>query len=630
MKRVLVCLSNNELSHKIFLELNDNNFLVEINGKGVLEGTPNFDLVLVDLDYIKDLESIKSKLQNNNTPVIVIFEKEILNTDIVETFKKGVVDITYIKPTNIRPLTDSINRFFEKEENLTFEHEVSNGWNIIRIQSELNIKNAFKLKSIFDEMIKEGKIHHIFDLGKLSYMESVGLGVLIYIKKRIEEYHGEIKFIISSSRIKKLINMVNLEKYFEIYDKIEDFLVNVEVPEKLTVAIVDDARFMRTLIASVLEEEGFHTISFGNPVEALEELIKEPTDIILVDYEMPEMNGLEFIEKFKPKERHVPTVMLTTETDVNLAVKAIRLGASDFLNKPFKKDELIHILKKVDKENKLIKENKKLFDQLKIREKELKRKNEQLYKLYSNLEDELKMASEIQKNILPQEYPKLDGYNFAVKYKPSQDIGGDFYDFIELPNGNHAIAFADISGHGIPASLLSTMFKVHLVTYSKNHEDPSELLRILNEQVVESFPEGKFISLFYFVIDKVSGSISYCKAAQEPALILKKNGDIEELSGQGQVLGLFSEKDFPGVLRFETEVLNLESGDKLFLYTDGINESQNKNEEFYGNERLKNSLKECQELSAEDTLNNVLNDLKLFLDGLSILDDLTLMCIEKK
>lgn len=630
MKRILVCLSNNELSHKIFLELNDNNFLVELNGEGVLEGIPNFDLLLIDLVSIKDLEQIKEKLENKNTPVIVIFEKEILNTDIVETFKKGVVDITYVKPTNIRPLVDSLNRFFEKEENLVFNQEVINGWNVTRINSELNIKNAFKLKSIFDDMLKEGKINHIFDLGKLSYMESVGLGVLIYIKKRIEEFHGEIKFIISSSRIKKLITMVNLEKYFEIYDKLEDFLVNVEVAEKLSVAIVDDARFMRTLIASVLEEEGFHTISYGNPIEALEELIKNPTDIILVDYEMPEMNGLEFIENFKPKERHVPTVMLTTETDVNLAVKAIRLGASDFLNKPFKKDELIHILKKVDKENKLIKENKKLFEQLKIREKELKRKNEQLYKLYSNLEDELKMASEIQKNILPQEYPKLEGFDFAVKYKPSQDIGGDFYDFIELPNGNHAIAFADISGHGIPAALLSAMFKVHLVSYAKNYEDPAELLRLLNEEVIESFPDGKFISLFYFVLNKTTGKISYCKAAQEPALIIKSTGEIIELAGQGQVLGLFSEEDFPGILKFETEILELESGDKLFLYTDGINESQNKNEEFYGNDRLQVILRECINLNAEDTLNSVLSDLKLFLDGLSILDDLTLMCVEKK
>ena len=188
MKKVLVCLSNDELTQKIFVELIEKNFLVELYKDVNLNSSLAFDLILVDSEFIKDVENIKNKLEKYNTPIIVAFEKEILNTDIVETFKKGVVDIVYIKPTNVKPLFDSINRFFEKEEDLLFEQELVNGWEITKVNSELNIKNAFKLKSIFDDMIKEGKINHIFDLGKLSYMESVGLGVLIYIKKRIEEH----------------------------------------------------------------------------------------------------------------------------------------------------------------------------------------------------------------------------------------------------------------------------------------------------------------------------------------------------------------------------------------------------------------------------------------------------------
>ena len=184
MKKVLVCLSNDELTQKIFVELIEKNFLVELYKDVNLNSSLAFDLILVDSEFIKDVENIKNKLEKYNTPIIVAFEKEILNTDIVETFKKGVVDIVYIKPTNVKPLFDSINRFFEKEEDLLFEQELVNGWEITKVNSELNIKNAFKLKSIFDDMIKEGKINHIFDLGKLSYMESVGLGVLIYIKKK--------------------------------------------------------------------------------------------------------------------------------------------------------------------------------------------------------------------------------------------------------------------------------------------------------------------------------------------------------------------------------------------------------------------------------------------------------------
>ena len=196
MKKVLVCLSNDELTQKIFVELIEKNFLVELYKDVNLNSSLAFDLILVDSEFIKDVENIKNKLEKYNTPIIVAFEKEILNTDIVETFKKGVVDIVYIKPTNVKPLFDSINRFFEKEEDLLFEQELVNGWEITKVNSELNIKNAFKLKSIFDDMIKEGKINHIFDLGKLSYMESVGLGVLIYIKKKIVEHHEKIKIII--------------------------------------------------------------------------------------------------------------------------------------------------------------------------------------------------------------------------------------------------------------------------------------------------------------------------------------------------------------------------------------------------------------------------------------------------
>jgi sigma-B regulation protein RsbU (phosphoserine phosphatase) len=486
------------------------------------------------------------------------------------------------------------------------------------------------LKVTTDKLINENKKSFIIDISKLNYMESVGLGVLIYIRKKIHEINGEVKFVIKSQRILKLISLVKLEKYLETYDDISEILSVSDHEEKIKVAIIDDARFMRALISTVLEEEGFKTITYGEPPIALKELSKNPPDIILVDYEMPVMNGLEFIEAFKPKEKNIPTVMLTTETDVNLAVKAIRLGASDFLNKPFKKEELIHILKKVDKESKLLKENQRLFHELQIREKELEKKNKQLYKLYSELEDELKMASEIQSNLLPQEYPALSGYKFSVKYKPSQDIGGDFYDFIKLNDDEFAVVFADVSGHGIPAALLSTMFKVHLITHVKEGVKPSELLKKLNEEVAMSFPDGKFISLFYMILDNVKGTIRYCRASQEPVLFLKKSGEVHELPGSSQVLGLFSEQDFPGILNFEDAEITMEKGDKLFLYTDGINEAQNKDEEFYGTDRLKYVLKENYKANAHDVVTNIFGDLKDFLEGLPVLDDLTLMCIEKE
>ena len=117
---------------------------------------------------------------------------------------------------------------------------------------------------------------------------------------------------------------------------------------------------------------------------------------------------------------------------------------SDFLNKPVKSDELIYIIKKIVKSNNLKKENQRLFLELKRREKELEKKNRQISKLYNDLEDELQMASEIQKKLMPETFPDVDGFKFAVKYLPSQDIGGDFYDMIQMSNGYYGVAFADV------------------------------------------------------------------------------------------------------------------------------------------------------------------------------------------
>jgi sigma-B regulation protein RsbU (phosphoserine phosphatase) len=132
------------------------------------------------------------------------------------------------------------------------------------------------------------------------------------------------------------------------------------------------------------------------------------------------------------------------------------------------------------------------------------------------------------------------------------------------------------------------------------------------------------------IINNKSETVKYCRASQEPVLLLKKSGEVSELAGSSQVLGLFSENDFPGILNFEDVEIEMEKGDKLFLYTDGINEAQNKDEEFYGTDRLKYVLKENYRADAHEIVTNIFGDLKDFLEGLPILDDLTLMCIEKE
>lgn len=577
------------------------------------------------MEYLRTLKAIKS------VPTVVLVDKKVENADIVKILREGATDIVYMKDDNIEPLIDVVDRFMGEARG---EFELKNfkieNTQIMQILGELDITNSFKVQMLFNKLVEEGEKDFIFDISAIEYLESVGLGILIHIRKTMEDRKGRARFIIKSARIKKLLSMVNLEKYFEIYEDIDEL---VELPDKekrIKVAIVDDAKLMRKIIRDILEKEGFEVIEFESPFEALAEINKISVDVVVVDYEMPGMDGLEFIEKFKPQVREIPTVMLTTETNVNLALKAIRMGASDFLNKPIQAEELSYILKKIVKNNNLKKENQKLFLELKRREKELEKKNKQISKLYNDLEEELQMASEIQKNLMPSEFPAIPGFDFAVKYVPSQDIGGDFYDVITMSNGYFGIAFADVSGHGIPAALLSTMFKVYLMTYSEDIISPAETMELLNDVVVETFPEGKFISIFYTVLYPCDNKVRYCKAAQEPAILVRKSGEIRELITKGQVLGLFSEKDFPGLLDFEDGEVELETGDKIFLYTDGIIEAQNKNEDFYGIDRLKELLYEKREMKAQELIDVVYGDLMDFIEGIPIHDDLTLLVIEKK
>ena len=576
------------------------------------------------IEYLKDIRSLLK------LPIIVTLDRNVENSDIVMILKAGATDIVYVKDDNIVPVINIVDRFMgEMRGDFELKQFKVEDVTVLQIRGELDITNSFRVQSAFNRILETGENNFIIDLSLIEHIESVGLGTMIHIKKNIDDRGGKSRFVIKSPHKKKLLSMVNLEKYCEIYDDLEELVAIPEAEKKIRIAIIDDAKFMRKIVKDILEKEGFEVIEYESAVKALLEIHRHSVDAVLVDYEMPDMDGLQFIEKFKPQVRETPTVMLTTDTNVNVALKAIRMGASDFLNKPVKSDELIYILKKIIKNNNLRKENQRLFLELKRREKELEKKNKQISKLYNDLEEELQMASEIQKKLMPETFPDVEGFKFAVKYSPSQDIGGDFYDMVKMSNGYYGVAFADVSGHGIPAALLSTMFKVYLMTYSEDIISPAETMELLNDVVVETFPEGKFISIFYLVIYPGDNKVRYCKAAQEPGVLVRKNGEIRELITEGQVLGLFSEADFPGILNFQDGEVELEVGDKIFLYTDGIVEALNKKEEFYGMERLKGVLYENKDAAAQELIDIVYGDLMDFIEGLPVHDDLTLLVIEK-
>jgi sigma-B regulation protein RsbU (phosphoserine phosphatase) len=206
------------------------------------------------------------------------------------------------------------------------------------------------------------------------------------------------------------------------------------------------------------------------------------------------------------------------------------------------------------------------------------------------VERELEIARKIQLSILPEKVPATKGLEIAVRYVPMTQVAGDFYDFIELPDGRLGVLVADVSGHGVPAALIASMLKMAFVSHAPAAADPAEMLTKLNGALYGHF-SSHFVTAVYAVIDTAARTMTYSAAAHPPVLVRRGDGSVDELSENGLMLGAF---DFAQYANASTK---FGIGDQVLLYTDGLAEGSNEVDEEFGIERLKGSFDGGAELS---------------------------------
>ena len=235
------------------------------------------------------------------------------------------------------------------------------------------------------------------------------------------------------------------------------------------------------------------------------------------------------------------------------------------------------------------------------------------------IEQELQVARQIQQELLPETIPELEGWRIAAYYGPAREVGGDFYDFLELSSGRLGLVVGDATGHGMPAALVMATTRGMLRAVVQSSESPGEVLARVNEALVADIPPSTFVTCFYGVLDPESGRFLYANAGHNPPC-RRHNGRADELRARGMPLGLM-----PGTGYEEKEAV-LEAGDSTLFYSDGLVEAHDPQREMFGFPRLRRLVAEhAEESSLVDFL---MDELRSFVgDGWEQEDDITLLTL---
>lgn len=240
------------------------------------------------------------------------------------------------------------------------------------------------------------------------------------------------------------------------------------------------------------------------------------------------------------------------------------------------------------------------------------------------IEKEIAVAASIQKQIIPEVLPVINGYEIAGLNIPSKEVGGDYFDCITLSNGKYAFIIADVAGKGISAALLVSTLNAALYSYLEFNLPLEELSSKLNKLIYKSSPPDKYITFFIAVLDPAAGNLDIVNAGHNPIMLLRKTGELEKIDAGGIGLGML---DFGLPYSGKNTVMN--EGDILFLYTDGIPEAMNIMEEEYSDEKMINFLKKNSDLTAGNFIDALVADVKSFTGNAPQSDDITALVIKR-
>ena len=352
-----------------------------------------------------------------------------------------------------------------------------------------------------------------------------------------------------------------------------------------------------------------------NGIEALQTLLEHPDiDIVLSDINMPEMDGLTLLKKLKDRNNPaLKVIMVSAYGEMGNIRTAMNNGAFDFAMKPIDLDDLQLTIDKAIDEINFIKSTQKEHTQL------------------VDIKGDLALAAEIQLAILPHTFPPQPPFevyagkaNVHATMKAAKDVGGDFYDLYRIDDEHLGFCIADVSGKGVPAALFMAVSHTLLRFAGKNAIEPTTVITDSNTILATESFDSMFVTLFYGVYNTTTGEIRYVNAGHNAPYIVRRNGEVEELSGCGNIcLGVMP--DVP----FNASSVTLNPGDAIVTFTDGVTEAFSANGELFGEKRLEALLATLADKTAEETTAAVNTAVQKHAEGAEQSDDITTLVLKR-
>ncbi len=378
--------------------------------------------------------------------------------------------------------------------------------------------------------------------------------------------------------------------------------------------VVDDESDLEPLILQKFRQQihkkKYDFVFAQNGLEALSKLIELPDiGIILSDINMPEMDGLTLLTKLKElKNPGLKTVMVSAYGDMENIRTAMNRGAFDFVTKPINFEDLEITINKTIEEILLLRQSMEEHDQL------------------ISIQRDLNVAREIQQGILPKTFPSFPNrkdFDIFGSMTAAEEVGGDFFDYFMIDNDRLGFVIGDVSGKGIPAAIFMAVSRTLIRATGLNGTAPDECLNYVNNLLCYESVSCMFVTVFYGIMNMKTGDLEYANAGHNPPYILRNDNTIQKLEISGDIiLGCIENH------QFTSRIIKLDPNDGILLYTDGVSEAFNQDENAYGEKRLEQLLSTLDRFNANRIVNAVVDEVNNFVQGFPQSDDITLLSLK--